>query len=610
MSSKLEQNLKNKKINQTEKTRKRTRNPEKHEVFKQNLKTQKGLERITKSGNVIRAKKFREQTECEGKCKKKCWHKIDVTRQKQIFNTFYGLENWSKKILYLRSIVKILPANDNLNSVKCIAKENRHKYYLTNSNGVHEEVCHRFFLNCLQVSKSSLNRSINSAITNELANEKRGKCCNRKTDERDLNFVMKFIRRFPCYRSHYAATKSGIKFLNPHLNIVRLYREYKIVCEFNKRKAVSEWKFRHVFNTKFNLGFKPIKTDTCRTCDKLNAAIGSERTHTLKREFNHKQITECLGKNFNDTKNFVRDLSNNTEMFTFDLQRALELPCITTSEAYYRRQLWLYNLCVYDEKRGAQEITSCLLKHFRDFVPPEATNIILYSDSCGGQNRNIKTTLMLKKCMDSWPYSALTSIEQRFFMSGHSYNSCDRCFGLIELQKRITERIMIPQHWIDLIAQAKKNEPKFTVVQMKKKDFFSSGQLEIAITNRKIAKNGEKVNWLHIQKIINHRSKSFDITIGRYGNPPSPYVDISLHKRGHRSQLISSLSRFKFTPLYTESRPIKREKYNDLMKLLQFIPEEFWSFYQRLKCNDEPKKNVPEHWCPQAMKNYKKSQII
>lgn len=79
---------------------------------------------------------------------------------------------------------------------------------------------------------------------------------------------------------------------------------------------------------------------------------------------------------------------------------------------------------------------------------------------------------MIKKMLDSWPSPELQSIEQRFFVSGHSYNSCDRSFGLIERQKKITESIFVPQHWVNIISQAMKKDPKFTVIEMNREDFF------------------------------------------------------------------------------------------------------------------------------------------
>lgn len=586
------------------KSRKRTRKPQTHKIFEQKLKVQKGLEYKTKSGKVVNAKIFKEQTECN--CKKKCVEKISPFRQKQIFQIFYELKNWSQKTLYLRSIVKRLPPKDDSRSVKCVTKKASYKYFLINTNGEHEEVCYKFFLNCLQISSSSTYRAIRSMTTNESAVERRGGFPTKKTKESDLSFVKKFIKRFPSFSSHYGASRSNKRYLNPNMNIKRMYREYRIVCEFKKKQILSEWKFRHVFNTCFNLAFHPKRVDTCRKCDKFKTEIQSQRTSTVKKvclmqqRNEHWQIVRETKKTFNATKNRARDKNNNVEMFVFDLQRALELPSISTSEAFYCRQLWLYNLCVFDEKRdlafmyiwnetiasrGAQEISSCLLKHFENYVPPETEEIILYSDACPGQNRNIKTTLMLKKCLDSWAYTALKSIEQRFFVSGHSYNSCDRCFGLIERQKKVTESIFTPDHWINLIIQAKKNEPKFTVIKMTKNDFYSSKQIESAVTNRKTTINGEKANWLNMQKIINSRTNPFEITIERY-NISSP-IQISLRKRDRAGQFRSSLIDYDFIPLYTECRPINRKKYEDLMKLLQYVPPEYQSFYRELRTEDE-----------------------
>lgn len=249
-------------------------------------------------------------------------------RQKEIFETFYALENWSKKILFLRSNVKSLPSKEYIKSVKCTTHKTHYKYYLTDENGKHEEVCHTFFSRCFQISKSRLNRAMKSVVSNESASDWRGKFPTRKTSISDLKFVKRFIRKFPCYHSHYGASKIKRKYLNPSLNIVRLYREYKIVCDFKKKKMVSEWKFREIFNTEFNLTFKPEKTDTCRKCDKFNAVMQSERTHTLKKEMlkqekkYHLRIKDAIQEQFTDTLNFVRDSSNNAGMFTFDLQRS------------------------------------------------------------------------------------------------------------------------------------------------------------------------------------------------------------------------------------------------------------------------------------------------
>lgn len=132
--------------------------------------------------------------------------------------------------------------------------------------------------------------------------------------------------------------------------------------------------------------------------------------------------------------------------------------------------------------RGGQEVASCLLKHFQNNLPETVKHVILYSDSCGGQNRNIKVALILKHFLAS---SNLDLIEQKFFLSGHSFNSCDQNFGYIEKEQRKYETIYDPDHWVDIIKNTRKTEPKFNVTKMEAKDFFTSQDLQQVITNRK-----------------------------------------------------------------------------------------------------------------------------
>lgn len=76
--------------------RKRTRNPERNKAFIQKQKVQQGEEHRTKNGQLIARKTFAE-----------CASKIDVMRQKEIFDIFHKITNWTKKTLYLRSALHL-----------------------------------------------------------------------------------------------------------------------------------------------------------------------------------------------------------------------------------------------------------------------------------------------------------------------------------------------------------------------------------------------------------------------------------------------------------------------------------------------------------------------
>ena len=132
--------------------------------------------------------------------------------------------------------------------------------------------------------------------------------------------------------------------------------------------------------------------------------------------------------------------------------------------------------------RGGQEIVSCLLGHFRDHLPQEIDHLILYSNSCSRQNRNTKLTTVLKYFLEK---IEIQLIAQKYFISGHDYNSCDQYFGEIQQARRLFKVILTPDHWIDIIKNVTK-QPGFEVTKIVTADFVSSKNLETLITNRKV----------------------------------------------------------------------------------------------------------------------------
>lgn len=500
--------------------------------------------------------------------------------------------------------MKRFNVKESLNPIINLKKRNfSHEYYLSDKFSVQHQVCLSFLLKCIQITQAKMFRATTSITCNETATNSRGNFSTRKTKHSDILLVKEFIDKFPRYESHYKISHSNIKYLSPFWNIKRMYREYCLQSNFNfhtqcrdEEKPVNEWKFRQIFNTEYNLSFARLKVDTCGTCDKIDAEIKSHNEGDKQKLEGEKQmhlnLVEQISKDLEKEIKMARDPENKTEIFVFDLQRALEMPIIQTGEAYYKRQLWFYNLCVYDEvrkigymyvwnetiaSRGSQEIASCLNKHFFEHVPIDTRKIILLSDTCSGQNRNIKMALMLKNFMSIWKHTELKSIEQHFFVIGHGYNSCDRSFGTIELQKRVTQDIFLPELWVNVIRQAKKKEPNFVVTEMKKTDFYSSESLEKSIVNRKKTISGNKINWFKIQKIIYEKENPFLLKICAYGIVNTVQT-VSLLKRGTSNVFGRTLSY-----MYPDGRPITKAKYDDLQQLLKNIPENYRSFYRSLR---------------------------
>lgn len=376
-----------------------------------------------------------------------------------------------------------------------------------------------------------------------------------------------------------------------------------MICELYKRTTLSKSKLREIFCTEYNLSFKKPKVDSCSYCDERDAILKSSSLSYEERNLRedekriHLEKVEKKKAEFdNDVEEAIKS-DGKVVCITFDLQKTLETPVLTTSIAFYKRQLWTYNLGVYDEGdrrgfmyvwpenmagRGADEVGSCLLQHIKENVTENTRKIILYSDKCGGQNRNIKITLLLKKLLST--SRNLIEIQQFFFISGHSMNSCDRCFALIEQQKKKTSTIFTPDHWIQLISQAKKTSPKFTVTKMKPEYFVSSKQIMKLITNRKKTINKEKFSWLEIDSIFNKKKHPFILYIKSM--EATNLIIVDLQKRNVTEK---KFARVRLQNL--EEKQIKKEKYFDLISLLRFIPIEYHEFYRNLKYSTEDNEN-------------------
>lgn len=128
----------------------------------------------------------------------------------------------------------------------------------------------------------------------------------------------------------------------------------------------------------------------------------------------------------------------------------MPVPCLSTNEAYYCRQLSTYNLGIHSmtrdhvimnvwpentASRGADEIASCMQP---DVCSRDHTYLTAYS----GKNRNIKMMAMWLYITQS---AAIEVVDHKFTVSGHSFLPNDTDFGLIERAKLKMTEIYVPE---------------------------------------------------------------------------------------------------------------------------------------------------------------------
>lgn len=224
-----------------------------------------------------------------------------------------------------------------------------------------------------------------------------------------------------------------------------------------------------VFTKEFNISFTPPKVDTCTTRDTINMKIKNATTDGEKLA----QQTKSDGhlKEARAAQDFMKSLKNDNDEDTravcLDLQQILPTPKLHTGISYYKRKIWTYNFCIHNiktgestmflwyqtvAKRGSIEVASCL-KKWLDMERERGvfTRLIVVSDNCAGQNKNINLVLMYLRELHS---RRLFDIDHVYLVPGYSFMECGRSFGNIERKVTNMGVIYTPDEYIDVIMTA------------------------------------------------------------------------------------------------------------------------------------------------------------
>lgn len=526
--------------------------------------------------------------------------------RKGMFDTFYGFADFGKQNAYICGLVHQIPVKTRRpRNGEREGKGTTNLYHVHKTNGT-LKVCKKCFLDTFQISDGRMTRALKK-IKSGLSPgaDLRGKHePATKIPNAQKQLVMDHINMFPKFQSHYTRLDNPHRqYLDPELNVKKMYEAYVVWCKNKNLKPEKEHYYRFIFNTEFNLHFHVTRKDTCRICDGFKQKISLEADDEEKKKLeqkhsDHLQNAESARQSLRNDREKSKTSADIMYTATFDLQKALPFPRLTVSEAYYRRNMYVYNLginevatnqafmYVWDEtlaSRGSQEISSCLDKHIRQ---RQKKHVILYSDTCTGQNRNINVALALMKITEE---TQVEVIEQKFMVSGHSYLPNDADFGTIELATR-KKAIYVPDDWYSGIQTARKKN-KFMLVKMQQNDFFSSENLIKNAVRRKKNVDGESVNWMKIQWLQYKQSSPMTILYKYSLNEEEPFKELSLKtgKAGRPSKLKGVVQ----DKLYNGPRVLNNLKKRDMLFLLKYIPPIYHGFFRNIKSSQDVEDNGP-----------------
>ena len=243
---------------------------------------------------------------------------------------------------------------------------------------------------------------------------------------------------------------------------------------------------------------------------------------------------------------------------------------------------------VTEGERGAQELDTCVVKHL-EANAKDHERVILYSDCCGGQNRNIKMALSLLKYVNN-SNNKTKITEHKFLESGYSYLPNDSDFGLVE-KKAHQQREILFDDWVDIAKTAKRKPFQVTVMQYD--DLLSTQLLENSVTKQKRTVDRKDINWLKIKWLRFERGPSFTIKFKETHNSDIDFYSISLNKSQGRP--LSSFAVVGQEKLYTTRGKSNRTEEKGYDGFIPFISPSQHAFFINLPVPVNTKSGQKHH---------------
>lgn len=557
----------------------------------------------TLKGKIVESRK----TMSLGHCRNRCAGKISKEKQEKLFSDYWVMGSFDRRLSFLSSLIDI--KDKKTTRKRSTSGENGHfrqisVVYNIEVEGQRTTFCKTCFMTVFGESRRFIETVIQKkrfSASGIVQLDARGSHVPKnKKSEDEINTVKQFLNSLPAYESHYSRRDCEKKFLPSYMSLAELYVEYSRTCA-PACTPVSRRLFETLFH-EMNLAIKKPKIDTCATCDRLVLQIktGNETANLQKQLDEHHKLAE-IAYDAKKTDKLLSQSDKARKTITFDMQQCLPTPFVQSSVAFYKRQLWTYNLTVHDcdtgqaycylwhegiAGRGANEVGSCVYRCLITDINPEIKNITMYSDTCGGQNKNSHVAVMCMVALQQSPY--LQTIDHKFLLPGHTHMECDSDHSLIERKKKKYHgNIEHPHDWAQLIRQTGRRKP-FIVKEMVREDFLDfAGLLTGQLLLRKMDTDGNVFNWRHV-KWLHFDKNEPGILYYKTELDESDFKTVSFRRRGRSDLVLRPQLRYKSPNCITV------EKKKDLMDLLQFVSPVFHQFYKELETSKSARNVHPD----------------
>ncbi|XP_036340385.1 uncharacterized protein LOC118749699 [Rhagoletis pomonella] len=321
--------------------------------------------------------------------------------------------------------------------------------------------------------------------------------------------------------------------------------------------------------------FKP-KNDMCDTCTSYESKNLTQDQYDIHR----KDIQDMRNEKLYDIENAKSGLHL---LLCIDMQAVKLIPQTNANATYYKMKLQVHNFTIYnvishesdnfvwDETDGtlvASTFATCIIKYIKNAIKksPNIHHIIIYSDGCFYQNRNI----ILSNAILSLCVQENITVAHKYLIVGHTQMECDSTHSLI--QRKINKRqINLPSELSGLIRESRKNPFPLKVHHVDYKYFLDYESIpKRYVSIRPGKKSGEPtVNMI--------RALAYDPSgIIYYKTNINDDYNVLPQRTQQKFRDIEP------SQLHTERIPISKKKWEHLQELKFLLPADCHSFYDNI----------------------------
>lgn len=591
------------------------------------------LGRVRDADKVLRATTHELGPDC--RCKRfKCFEQVNEGERLELISKFNAFGDRNKQNSFLAGFITVNPIKQRrLRKPEEEATLHNYSYeykvrVLRAENIEEVKICSKAFISFFGITSRRV-QTIKEALTTTGAPpiDKRGTHKNRpnKIPEETKTLMMEFFNSLKGRKAHYSLKDNNRVYLPEHLNVKKLLQMF-MEKHSDKNVAFSLEVFREVFVNNFNIHFGYPRTDTCAFCDEMKVreesietslqnaageqkiALQNELTSLQTKITVHKMKADTFYKRKKQARKDSRKHAN-VEAICFDYGRNLDLPDISTSEVYFRRQLsfYLFNVHVlsnnqvvfytYDQtegKKGADAVVSMLNDFIENRLDKSVEELRLFCDSCSGQNKNF--TMFRYLHYITTVKKRFTTVTVTFPIRGHSYMEPDKDMGLIP-RKTGCE---MPEEMREVIRSARAKPSPFEVVSFGRTEFKKWGDSLSQVYKNKFKGKTRPIREVRFTQNKTRTMEHRDSYNGAFLS--TEIKGLATSKTKSKTRKVSSKNNVRRQPSTSSDAteppnltvlpellmchpnpiPLTKENYKDLQVLKRFCKQEANDFYSNL----------------------------